>query len=95
MFKVLMKRGCFLGLTAQRFAFSGGHHHKPYDWRDDHALNPFYEADPKSLGIPNSYEYGQPFHSEVEKTMIVFPDNYNPKDLTVNFAGGPPLLSVA
>jgi hypothetical protein len=44
---------------APRAFFSGGHHVKPYDWRDDHALNPYYEQDPRTLGCqdPSTYSY--------------------------------------
>lgn len=95
MFKILGKKGLTSLLKAPRFGFSGGHHHKPYDWRDDHALNPYYELDPRAVGTPNPYEYAQPYEAEPEKRIPTFPDEYNPKDLSVNFIGRGPLLSVA
>jgi hypothetical protein len=76
------------------FRFSGGHHAKPYDWRDDHALNPFFEADPKTIGCKDPGEYEYPHVAEAEKAIKVYPDEYNPKDLTTNFVGTTPLFSV-
>ena len=88
------KLGFKAGVHLQRYMF-GGHAPKPFDWRDDHALNPFYEEDPRTTGIPDPYTYGQPFEAEPDKTFIVFPQEYNPKDLTQNFVGTYPLKSVA
>jgi len=68
-------------------SFSGGHHAKPYDWRDDHALNPFFEADPKTIGCRDPAEYEYPHVAETPKGIQVYPAEYNPKDLTTNFVG--------
>jgi hypothetical protein len=95
MIKILGKKGLSLALSTQRFAFSGAHHPKPFDWRDDHALNPYYEIDPRALGVPNSYEYAQPFESKPHILPSSFPAEYNAKDLTTNYIGSGPLLSVA
>lgn len=95
MLRILGKRGLSFVTKTPRFAFSGGHHHKPYDWRDDHALNPFYEQDPRALGTPNSYEYGQPFEAELVLAPSSFSPEYNPKDLTLNYIGSGPRYSVA
>lgn len=54
MIKTIIKAGFINSVHANKFAFSGGHH-KPYDWREDHALNPYFEIDPRTVGIPNSY----------------------------------------
>lgn len=95
MMKLLRKRGLPLLLKTPRYSFSGGHHAKPYDWRDDHALNPFYEADPRTLGNPDPYEYAQPYEAEPSRTLPSFAPEYNPKDLTTNYIGSGPTLSVA
>ena len=87
MIKALVRRGFRFPTHLQRFHFSGGHAHKAYDWRDDHALNPFFEEDPRRRGNPDPYEYGQPFESAPNAYECPFPDNYNPKDLTQNFVG--------
>jgi hypothetical protein len=73
MLKILGKRGLPFMLRTPRFAFSGGHHAKPFDWRDDHALNPYFEQDPRSLGIPNPYEYAQPFEAAPKAPISSFP----------------------
>jgi len=75
------------------YGFSGGHH-KPYDWREDHALNPYFEVDPRTVGIPNSYEYGQPFEASQGTHISPYPESYNPKDLTLNFVGTVQRLNV-
>jgi|JI9StandDraft_2_1071091.scaffolds.fasta_scaffold3156451_1 hypothetical protein len=31
--------------------FGGGHHHAPYDWRDDKGQNPDIFEDPRAIGI--------------------------------------------
>jgi hypothetical protein len=95
MIKILGKRGLSFVLNTQRFAFSGAHHAKPYDWRDDHALNPYFEQDPRSLGMPNPYEYSQPFEAHPDPLFPSFDPQYNAKDLTVNYIGSGPTLSVA
>ena len=87
MIKAIVRRGYALPVHLQRFHFGGGHATKPYDWRDDHALNPYYEEDPRRRHIPDSYAYGQPYESAPSKPIPTFPDNYNPKDLTQNFVG--------
>ncbi len=85
-----------LGLSAQlRYKFSGGHHAKPYDWRDDHALNPFYESDPRTVGTPDPHSYAQPFEHDPVPYISAYPTVYNPKDLSTNFVGSHPLMSVA
>lgn len=95
MLKKLVRTGAGLPLHRQRFAFSGGHHHKPYDWRDDHALNPFYEEDPRRMGIPDSYAYNQPYDGPANQYTSPFAPEYNPKDLTTNYVGTYPIRSVA
>lgn len=46
----------FKGLTnVARFCFSGGHHHKVYDWRDDHEANKDYELDPKHFNTKDPH----------------------------------------
>jgi hypothetical protein len=55
MIKTIIKNKLFNLTNLNRFAFGGGHHPKPFDWRDDHSLNPYYELDPRTAGIPNSY----------------------------------------
>ena len=72
MFNTLAKRGFNLPFHLQRYAF-GGHHAKPFDWRDDHALNPYFEQDPRRVGNPNPYEYGQPFESAPNAYELAFP----------------------
>jgi hypothetical protein len=95
MLRILGKRGLPFLLKTPRFAFSGAHHAKPYDWRDDHALNPYFEQDPRSVGTPNPYEYAQPYEAPAEVSIPSFPAQYNAKDLTVNYIGSGPLLSAA
>lgn len=95
MLKKLVRTGAGLPLHLQRFAFSGGHHQKPYDWRDDHALNPFYEEDPRRTGIPDSYAYNQPYDGPSFQYLSPFSPEYNPKDLTTNYVGTYPIRSVA
>ena len=75
--------------------FSGGHHEKPFDWRDDHALNPYYELDPRQVGTQDPFTYSYPFEGKPTVYSSPWPTNYNPKDLTTNFVGTFPLLSVA
>ena len=87
MIKAIVGKGFRLPTHLQRFHFGGGHAHKAFDWRDDHALNPYYEADPRTKGIPNPYEYAQPFESGPDYYAKPFPDSYNPKDLTQNYTG--------
>lgn len=55
MMKILSKKSFIQLLNKPCFTFSGGHHPKPFDWRDDHELNPYYELDPRALGTKNSY----------------------------------------
>lgn len=75
MISLIARRGLSLSLNKSLKAyFSGGHHAKPYDWRDDHALNPFFEADPKTVGSPNPAEYEYPFVGEAPKALKVYPD---------------------
>ena len=54
MIKIMITKRLSNLVMPSKFAFSGGHH-KPFDWREDHALNPYYETDPRTVGIPNSY----------------------------------------
>ena len=65
MFRALVNRrfGFKSVVHLQRYMFGGGHAPKPFDWRDDHSLNPLYEEDPRQTGIPDPYAYGQPFES--------------------------------
>ena len=97
MFRAIVNRrfGLRSGLHLQRYMFGGAAAPKPFDWRDDHSLNPFYEEDPRSTGIPDPYSYAEPFEAKHVTREIVFPDNYNPKDLTQNFVGSSPLRSVS
>ena len=95
MIRALATKGLRFPTHLQRFAFSGGHHAKPYDWRDDHALNPYFEEDPRKTGVPNPYEYAQPFQSPPNAYESAFPADYNPKDLTQNYVGSYRLRSVA
>jgi hypothetical protein len=76
-------------------SFSGAAHAKPFDWRDDHALNPFYEQDPRTLGCEDSHSYQYPHVADGLVAETPFPENYNPKDLTSNFVGSWPTLSVS
>ena len=40
----------FKGLAnVARFYFSGGHHPKVYDWRDDHNANTSFEMDSRNV----------------------------------------------
>ena len=96
MFKALVNRSFRFQtkLHLQRFAFGGGHA-KPFDWRDDHTLNPFYEEDPRRAGLPDPYTYGQPYQSPPNPNPSSFSPDYNPKDLTQNYIGSAPLQSVA
>lgn len=95
MFKTLATRGAGLPFHLQRFAFSGGHHVAPYDWRDDHALNPHYEEDPRRTGIPESYNYSQPFEAGGNPWKSPWLPEYNPKNLSTNYIGTFPIRSVA
>jgi len=52
MIKALVRKGFRFPTHLQRFHFGGGHAPKAYDWRDDHALNPYYESDPRTKNIP-------------------------------------------
>ena len=81
--KKICSRGC---LNLQRYAF-GGAVSKPYDWRDDHDLNPFYELDPRTVGTPDPYTYSEPFSAKPETPLPAFSPEYNPKDLTQNYVG--------
>jgi hypothetical protein len=78
-----------------RATFSGGHHEKPFDWRDDHALNPYYELDPRMVGTQDPFTYSYPYEGKSRAYSSPWPTNYNAKDLTTNFVGTYPLLSVA
>jgi hypothetical protein len=83
-------------LTQAPFAgFSGGHHQKPFDWRDDHSLNPYYELDPRMAGTQDPFSYSYPYEGKTRQYYSPWPSNYNPKDLSTNFVGTYPLLSVA
>ena len=42
------------GVHLQRYMFGGAVTPKPFDWRDDHSLNPFYEEDIEVLEMPFS-----------------------------------------
>ncbi|CAM6006534.1 unnamed protein product [Sphagnum balticum] len=75
--------------------FSGGHHAKPFDWRDDHDLNPNFSRDPRRIGCKDPYSYSYPHEQDADPWESIFPQNYNPKDLTQNFVGTLPLKSVA
>ena len=69
-------------------SFSGGHHAKPFDWRDDHALNTSYEQDPRKIGIPDAREYEYPFKEAApDPIMLDYPQQYNPKNLKLNWIG--------
>lgn len=97
MISKLSKRFLHRNLTRLAFvSFSGGHHHaKPYDWRDDHSLNPFFEQDPRTLGCQDPYAYSYPYEAPAANPETPFPDAYNPKDLATNFVGSYPTKSVA
>jgi hypothetical protein len=97
MLKLLSRKGLAASLTKiSRATFSGGHHHaKPFDWRDDHSLNPYFEQDPRTLGCQDPYAYAYPFEAEHAPPQTPFPDSYNPKDLSTNYVGSYPLHSVA
>lgn len=94
MISAIAKRQLALTLRS-RYCFSGGHHHKAYDWRDDYDLNPNYQRDPRRLGCVDPYTYSYPHEGPQVQTDIVFPSNYNPKDLTTNFTGTWALQSAA
>lgn len=96
MLSTLGKRCLASSLTRLVLApFSGGHHHaKPYDWRDDHTLNPFYEQDPRTIGCKDPQTYAFPYEAEPRGHETPYPSAYNPKDLTVNFVGSTGGLSV-
>lgn len=96
MLTLLTRRAARSALTCLLKApFSGGHHPKAYDWRDDHSLNPYFEQDPRTLGVQDPFTYAFPFEAELAKPETPFPDNYNPKDLSTNFVGSWGTLSVA
>ena len=62
MLTLISRRAARSALTSLLKApFSGGHHAKPYDWRDDHALNPYFEQDPRTLGVQDPFTYAFPF----------------------------------
>ena len=82
------------GVHLQRYAF-GGAAAKPYDWRDDHALNPFYELDPRTVGNPDPFTYAEPFDIKPVPNISAFSPEYNPKDLTQNYRGTYRMQSVS
>lgn len=44
--------------------FGGGHHHAPYDWRDDHAKNPDLFYDPRMIGVKPASEFTYPHQAK-------------------------------
>ena len=75
--------------------FGGGHHAKPFDWRDDHSLNPYYELDPRQAGTQDPFTYSYPYEGKPQLYYSPWPAEYNAKDLGTNFVGTYPTLSVA
>ena len=59
-----------------------GHHHKPYDWRDDHSKNLDFEENILFRGTPDPREYEYPFQADPVAWVYSHPDNYNQKNLT-------------
>lgn len=70
---------------AAKMKFSGGHHHeKVYDWRDDTSVNTSYEQDAAQIGLTDPKDYTFPHTAHAHTWHYSAPENYNPKDLTVN-----------
>jgi hypothetical protein len=93
MISVIARRQLMLNFRNLAF-FSGGHHSKPFDWRDDYDLNPNYQRDPRRMGVPDPYSYSYPHEADPPQRIIPFA-NYDPKDLTQNFVGTFRLQSAA
>ena len=64
-----------------------GHHHKPYDWRDDYSKNLDFEENPLYRGTPDPREYEYPYQAEARAWVYSHPAQYNPKDLRQTFYG--------
>ena len=60
-----------------------GHGHKEYDWRDDPKLNKELEEDIRDRGWnPETYTFP---YSGTMPVVPVYPDNYDPSNLKMNF----------
>lgn len=58
-------------------------------------MNPHYEEDPRRTGIPESYNYSQPFEAGGNPWKSPWLPEYNPKNLSTNYIGTFPIRSVA
>lgn len=71
--------------------FSGKKHPPPYDWRDDHDMNPSFERDPRRIGCEDPTLYSYPYEGVQKEMPDLYPKEYDPKDLTKNFVGTYPM----
>jgi hypothetical protein len=62
----------------------GGHHARPYDWRDDPSVNTSYEQDPRSIGIKDPMDYSFPHKAKGRDWILSAPEDYDPKDISQN-----------
>ena len=68
--------------------FGGGHHHKVYDWRDDHNANPDFVRDPRAIGVKPSEDYSYPYKADKAETWsFSHPETYDQKNLSTNMVG--------
>ena len=67
-----------------KMRFSGGHHDKVYDWRDDPSVNESYEQDVRQIGIKDPHDYHFPHTAKTPEWMYSAPSDYNQKDLSQN-----------
>lgn len=65
-----------------KMRFSGGHHEKVYDWRDDTSVNEGYEQDSREVGLKDAHDYHFPYTAKAPEWILSAPTNYNHKDLT-------------
>lgn len=67
-----------------RMRFSGGHHEKVYDWRDDPTVNESYEQDIRQIGLKDAHDYHFPHTAKPSEWIYSASPSYNQKDLTQN-----------
>ena len=77
-----------------RMRFSGGDHHKVYDWRDDTSVNEGFEQDSREVGLVDPLDYHFPHTAKASEWILSAPADFNNKDLTQNIKNSTRIVQI-